>query len=163
MWGGIQCQRWCFITWLVAYGKVFTRARLFSLGYSDDKSCVLCGGESETVEHLWFRCPYVSQVVDVVCAWIGISFRANSLHEWLDWFAHDKRPENTMFQCKLLALCAIVYFTWRARNVKLYFCNAGWLSLECAMVIVKECKSRIETKCKVTNDGIRRWRNRLIL
>ena len=94
--------------------------------------------------------------------WMGITFRASSLLEWLSWFAQDGRSKNAIFQCKLLALCALIYYSWWACNVKLYT-NVSWSFIECAMLIIMECKTRIDIKCKVTNTVTKRWRDRVIL
>ena len=77
-------------------------------------------GEDETKDFLWFACPYVIQVVDMVMGWAGVSHRAATLSDWLDWFSGDTRPRSVMFASKLLILSCIIYYTWRARNVRIF-------------------------------------------
>ena len=50
--------------------------------------------------------------------WLG--HRETTLAAWLAWFGRDPRPRSVMFESKLLIPSGIIYFTWRARNVKIF-------------------------------------------
>ena len=63
--------------------RLATRHRLFLAGYVGSQDCVLCGGVDETEDHLWFECPYVIQVVDIVMGWAGVGHRETTLADWL--------------------------------------------------------------------------------
>ena len=47
-----------------------------------------------------------------------------------------------MFESKLLILSGIVYFTWRARNKKI-FGEESWPFVVCAKMIIDDCRMRI--------------------
>ena len=59
------------MVWLMVRKCLATRHRFFLAGYVGSQDCVLCGGVDETEDHLWFECPYVIQVVDIVMGWAG--------------------------------------------------------------------------------------------
>ena len=112
----------------------------------------------ETERHIWFECPYVKEVADIVWRKMGVGFRGATIHNWMDWFGRDDRQGSVIFKCKLLALCSLVYFTWRARNLHLYE-GIKWTPSECANVILRECKARINAKCKFTSRVDKQWRD----
>ena len=78
----------------------------------------MCGGEDETEDHLWFGCAYVMEVSNLLLRWV--EHRESTLPDWLAWFGRDHCPKSFMFESKLLILSAIVYYTCRARNVKIF-------------------------------------------
>lgn len=128
-------------------GRLNTRQKLHSWGRVDNPNCVLCDQEEETEKHLCFECDFTKGVVDRVFLWAGISCRKESLIDWLEWFAESPRKKSHVFGTKLLALNAVVYNIWRARNLKIHE-EVTWSMEDCASVVIIMCKERIVARKK---------------
>lgn len=163
IWKRAQCKKWSFIAWLASKNRLQTRHRIFRRGGCDSPLCELCKNDDETADHLWFQCSYVIVVCDIVLNWIGIRQRKSTIDEWLTWFADEKigKRDNAIFQGKLMAIHAIVYFTWNARN-RAIFSDEHCSPESCAKRIIQACKFRIEWKCKCKTAVEKRWRNSVI-
>ena len=59
--------------------RLATRHRLFAAGYVESQDCVICGVVDETEDHLWFECPYVIQIVDIVMGWDDVGYSEATL------------------------------------------------------------------------------------
>lgn len=101
-------------------GRLYTRKRLFDWGRADSENCVLCDSEAETEQHLWFGCGYTKAVAEIVLNWARVGCIKETVKEWLDWFVDSPGKHSLIFETKLLALNAIVYFIWKARNLKIH-------------------------------------------
>ncbi|XP_019237786.1 PREDICTED: uncharacterized protein LOC109217943 [Nicotiana attenuata] len=55
--------KWIFPVFLSAHRRLLTKDRLRGWGYVEDATCSLCNTEEETIDHLFFSCPYSSRVV----------------------------------------------------------------------------------------------------
>ncbi len=130
--------------------------KLCKWGISTISNCVLCGFHEETETHLWFECEYVQRVVKDVFTWLGITHYENSIGAWLQWYGSDNRPKHIIFQSKLLGFCAIIYYTWKARNFAIHR-DIVWSHSECSMLIIRACKERIDAKCKFATIAERGW------
>ena len=130
------------MVWLAARNRLSTRKRLFGAGVVADPSCVLCGVEEEFVEHLLFACAFGSEVLDRVCDWLRMSHKESSLGAWLTWFGNDPGQSSPMLKIKLLAFTGLVYYIWRARNLKI-FEGEEWSAAVCARRIILDCRARI--------------------
>ena len=84
IWGRGQCRRLGFMVWLAIRKRLATCHRLFAAGYVGSQDCVLRGGIDETEDHLWFGCPYVIHVVDIMLCWATVGHREATLDYWLD-------------------------------------------------------------------------------
>ena len=122
-----------------------TRYRLFVAEVVDSRVCVLCGATDEIEEHMYFQCPYVREVTDLVLRWAHISHRESSLLGWLEWFGRDPKPRSFMFESKRRIFSDLVYFTWRARNQKI-FGEESWPHSVCAKMIIADYRMRIEIR-----------------
>lgn len=74
VWNRCVLPKKSFILWLVLLRRVITMHRLASwLELDIDSRCVLCGGEQETIPHLFFSCTFSSRFVLALAAWLGIT------------------------------------------------------------------------------------------
>lgn len=118
IWRGAQCRRWSFIGWLAIKDRLQTRKRLCKWGSCDTPDCVVCRADEETIEHLWFQCPYVKTVTDIVLQWLGIGFRGVSITEWLNRFVAKavSRRGSAIYQGKLMGVMVIIYYVWMTKT-----------------------------------------------
>ena len=58
IWSTPHIPRHSFILWLAIRERLNTKDRLLSWGMAIDPTCVLCGGTLESIDHLFFQCPF---------------------------------------------------------------------------------------------------------
>ncbi len=133
-----------------------------TLGSHQSNLCELCGVFEESEQHLWFECTYIQQVSTIIWRWLGVTVRMHSLREWFDWFDGDPKKKHIIFQTKLMALCSIVYHTWRARNLAIFH-GTRWSVDECAKVIITTCKDRLLAKYSFSTFVERNCRRKLLM
>lgn len=94
--------------------------------------------------------------------WAGVGVRKNTIIEWLEWFSDEDlgTRKTMMFQLKLMTVCAIIYFTWMARN-RLIFDDVKTRPEDCAFNIIQACKYRMRVKGKFKTGVDNRMRIRL--
>lgn len=74
-----------------------------------DVSCVLCQGEVEDVEHLFFHCRVLLAIRDAVLQRMGLQVTSKRMKELHNWVLHSKRL--TGAQRKMVgAALAVVYY-----------------------------------------------------
>ncbi|XP_077223482.1 uncharacterized protein LOC143857094 [Tasmannia lanceolata] len=110
-----------FTTWQALHNRLATMDRLLFLGMSRDTSCLLCGSDGESVDHLFFRCGYS----DRICRSILRQFNyrrnlKNSVLKEEEWIrSHFKKKEQCASAMRI-AFGAIIYSVWRERNARLH-------------------------------------------
>ena len=135
---------------------MYPRNKLFKWKVINLRTCILCDASDESENHLWFECGYIKEVVEVVFNWLGIHHRFGDVRSWMTWFRDDTRHASLIFQSKLLGFVALVYFTWKSRNMAL-FRNVLWTPKECACLVIRECRERIISKGTSRNRIERNW------
>jgi hypothetical protein len=113
--------------WLMLHDRVPTRVNLFRrriITEDEDKCCVFCGEEMETVSHLFLYCRIISNVWDRIFAWLGLIFSLpHSIFSLLNFVAGStgqKQVRNGLF----MICSAVIWTVWRHRN-KIIFYNGG--------------------------------------
>lgn len=73
----------CFavITWLVFMGKIITRRWLYEHDLIDSNDCPLCTTDVEDINHLFFACPTVTEVLNGVMEKVKLRCKAKSFDE----------------------------------------------------------------------------------
>ncbi|XP_019097493.1 PREDICTED: uncharacterized protein LOC109131247 [Camelina sativa] len=62
IWFPHATPKYAFITWLVVKNRIATGERMQHWHHSANTGCIFCGYPMESREHLFFQCPYSSQV-----------------------------------------------------------------------------------------------------
>lgn len=102
------------ITWLDILNRLYTEDRLVLFG---TKSTSLCSffTSSESHDHLFFNCPYTSQVWGLVTTKLNANWADRSWANWIDLLSSIRG--NTLRSIAIkLALTATVYHIWIERN-----------------------------------------------
>ncbi|XP_074297212.1 uncharacterized protein LOC141627913 [Silene latifolia] len=71
-----------FIVSLTAHKRLLTQDRLIRMGITQTNVCFLCGCNAETVEHLFFRCPFSSRCLELAATWLKIALPDKGVIEW---------------------------------------------------------------------------------
>jgi hypothetical protein len=79
IWFPGHIPRHAFIMWIASMERLHTMDRLLNFGVIHAATCILCGVQVETHEHLFFQCPYTSSV------WREIAKRTRIFWPPLNW------------------------------------------------------------------------------
>ena len=63
IWSRMNTPKHGFLGWLKMVGRLQTAERFNKVGVIDDPTCLLCGSDSETHQHLFFNCPFSEVVI----------------------------------------------------------------------------------------------------
>lgn len=118
VWFSHGIPRHSFLTWLVLLDRCPTRDRLIRWGLNVDPNCLLCNTGPESINHLYFECPYSTSI------WTQIANRAG-LQLTTTWEGtlnqlQSLRTNKDSLRLALLATQATVYWIWSERNTRLH-------------------------------------------
>ncbi|XP_019258719.1 PREDICTED: uncharacterized protein LOC109236934 [Nicotiana attenuata] len=114
------CPRWTFLVTMTAHGKLYTKDRLSKWGIQIDQECVPCSQASETIQHLFFECPYAAELWGNLLAWQGIR---RPVYRWAEELTRaekwlKRKTATTELYKMTLAACA--YYVWQERNNRIF-------------------------------------------
>ena len=107
--------------WRLLLGRIPTRTRLRDRGIDvGSVLCPICGGEQETVEHLFIRCKVAEDVWNLVFRWLQIQrvqvHNISGFFAWVDGISiHQQRKKMVD-----VVVCNTLWFLWRFRNDVVY-------------------------------------------
>ncbi|KAJ6917686.1 hypothetical protein NC652_019881 [Populus alba x Populus x berolinensis] len=121
LWSKGHIPRQSFILWLASLGRLHTMDHLQSTGIIRNATCIFCGLQTETHEHLFFECQF-SRVV-----WQTINAKASIHWPYLPWqnllsWTTANYCKNTDIQHLIarLVLSTTVYYIWYERNNRIF-------------------------------------------
>lgn len=150
------------ICWLTTLKRLPTVDKLARWNIINSSTCSLCNQDCEAEDPLWFSCDFVRGVAYHIWNWVGVGFRMTEIEDCWNWFQKEKSRKNNIFQSKLLAFTAIIYYTWWARN-EVIFNRITPKKEDCIRRIKDECKLRIIVRLKLTGRREMAMRRRLQL
>lgn len=161
IWNSHNVPKHGFISWLAMKNRLQTRARLHNIGICTTDRCLLCEDGVEDIGHLFFRCPFSSQVLKEVKNWMGIKTTSNNLAQLLAWTRRRFKGGKFKKSILIASIIAAVYAIWQERN------NALWHSkvytVKKVLVDIKDTvqKRNMHRLPKRISDGDREWWNKL--
>lgn len=120
LWFPKHFPRHSFILWLAIKERLNTKDKLASWGITTDPTCVLCGQELETMNHLFFQCSFSAELKEIVLSKCLITKATQPWRNEVIWAVGKfsrKCFSNTL--CKL-AWAALVYHIWLERNARIF-------------------------------------------
>lgn len=81
VWFPAHIPKCSVVTWLAIQHRLSTEDRLVLFGIKSSSCCSLCGG-SESHDHLFFNCPFSSQIWDSISTKLNVSWAPQS---WANW------------------------------------------------------------------------------
>ncbi|GAV93065.1 zf-RVT domain-containing protein, partial [Cephalotus follicularis] len=116
VWHPKNIPKHAFCLWLTIRGAHRTRDKLVAMGVTQQSSCLFNCGEPETLDHLFFLCPFSSRVWLEVLGLCNIVRPILPWTEEVDWMI-THAPGNTFHHSlRKLAMAATVYHLWIERN-----------------------------------------------
>lgn len=120
VWHRKAIPRHAFILWLATLGRLPTKDVLSKHGMSVDLTCILCGQEEESLNHLFFSCSFSSSIWISLCGKCNIPSVAMNWEDTLRWMAQTFRGNSLSSLTARLMFAAVVYGIWRERNSRLF-------------------------------------------
>lgn len=118
VWFADRVLKHSFIAWIAARDRMVTRDKLIRWGLSVPSACVLCSGNDENRQHLFFDCLFSSQV------WLFFVSRLQlnpplGFMEVLRWLKSPSRDRNVTLIIRLIHQ-AVLYLIWKERNSRIH-------------------------------------------
>ena len=122
-WRKIICNskaspRALFITWMALYGRLSTLDRLIAWGIQVSPICYLCKVENESIQHLFFECPYVSTIWRTMLNMLHISRSVSGLQTEVHHCVKMASTKTARSRIYLLLFVETIYCVWRQRNAR---------------------------------------------
>ena len=103
-----------FISWIAIQQRLYIEDRLVLFGTKIVSSCSFCQGD-EDHNHLFFNCPFTSQVWSQVLSYLNFNWAPRSWDNWVNHMTTIKGKTLRTLISKL-AFISTVYHIWIERN-----------------------------------------------
>jgi len=121
LWFAGHIPRHSFILWLACLGRLRTMDCLSSAGIIQNATCIFCGLQTETHEHLFFICTTSRQVWETVTARENIYWPCCNWSNLLQWGSTNYCKKNDIqHTIARLVLSTTVYLLWQERNKRVF-------------------------------------------
>lgn len=139
VWRGLVPPRIEIFVWLACHGKLNTKAKLAKLQIipADQDLCPLCGGNSESVDHLFIHCPFSWKIWSWWLniwhvAWVTPSSIKDLLSSW-------SPPCSKPFFKKVwwAILYIIIWSTWKERNERVFNNTQSSINQICDLILTR--------------------------
>ncbi|XP_059285018.1 uncharacterized protein LOC132038358 [Lycium ferocissimum] len=124
-WRRLTCNnhglpRWKFILYLAIHGRLLTKDRIAKWATVNEPSCPLCCSVDESLNHLFFTCPYSSIVWGKMLAWQGIIRTPADWSAEVVWAIGQAKGRSVKAILYRIVLACCLYFVWQERNFRLH-------------------------------------------
>ncbi|GAV87453.1 zf-RVT domain-containing protein, partial [Cephalotus follicularis] len=116
VWQAKRIPKHTFSTWLAIRGAHKTKNKLMAVGVVHSAECAFRCGETETVEHIFFQCPFSANVWREVLDMCNI---ARPILPWVDevlWMSIHAKGNAFQQRMRKLAFATTTYHLWIERN-----------------------------------------------
>ncbi|XP_026451168.1 uncharacterized protein LOC113351392 [Papaver somniferum] len=143
--------------------RLKTKSKLCKWGTISDSTCILCGTDEESENHLFHKCQFSSEICKRLLLKMGIvKDLENSWDEEVNWCAQHFSSAKYVGMIKKLTLNSFVYHIWRERNNRV-FRNQHGSQDQVSLMIIQDVRFKmLATKYKETDTSnarafMRRW------
>ncbi|XP_074313190.1 uncharacterized protein LOC141648425 [Silene latifolia] len=115
-----------------------TMEKLHNLNISEEDTYRICRNGTETIDHLFFACPYSRKVMVIVGDWLGLLLPYQDLMEWRLRITGSKMKQGIINA----TINACLYHIWNQRNrsrIELSLLRPNLLALQ----IIEEMRRRV--------------------
>ncbi|XP_019258261.1 PREDICTED: uncharacterized protein LOC109236524 [Nicotiana attenuata] len=110
-----------FIMWLLIQDRLMTCDRLINWKINVEPECVMCKQENETRDHLFWQCPYATQVWNKMCRWLGKQHLGNgNWQQFLQWTIRQAKGKSSYAMTFRMIFAETVYHLWLERNRRVF-------------------------------------------
>lgn len=100
--------------------KLPTQDKIKKWGNYDLMVCLLCYGNEDSHDHLFFKCPYSSELWSKVMQNIIMDDNHSNLEGVIENFGETYNGNSIGSVVRRLCLAACVYFVWQERNNRIF-------------------------------------------
>ncbi|KAL0896691.1 hypothetical protein Bca101_080652 [Brassica carinata] len=118
VWFSGRIPKHAFLYWIAARDGMVTRDKLIRWGLGVPSNCVLCSGQDEDRQHLFFDCAFSKQVWEYFMSRLNMN-PPQSFEAVLRWLLAPSRDKNVLLIIRLL-FQAVVYLIWKERNQRIH-------------------------------------------
>ncbi|GAV61907.1 zf-RVT domain-containing protein [Cephalotus follicularis] len=112
----MRIPKHAFILWLALCRAHKTMDKLVAVGVLQSDLCAFHCGERESLEHLFFQCPFSAFIWKEVLGKCNISRPGLLWWEDVQWMTRHTKGNNFPASLRKLALAAAVYHIWLERK-----------------------------------------------
>ncbi|GAV77317.1 zf-RVT domain-containing protein [Cephalotus follicularis] len=117
VWHTLRIPKHAFCLWLMILGAHKTRDKLLALGIVASTGCVFNCGEIESIDYLFFACPYTQNLWQVVLNMCNIHKSILPRPDEVQWMIEHSNGRKFPAFLKKMALGATVYHFWRNHRI----------------------------------------------
>lgn len=85
MWNRLTLFKHKFCAWLAVQDRLPTRSRICRFSGGHDMLCYVCGAAVEDAMHLLGSCCYATDLITILCHWLGINPMNKNVVRLLLW------------------------------------------------------------------------------
>ncbi|XP_018474115.1 uncharacterized protein LOC130507406 [Raphanus sativus] len=116
VWFKHATPRYSFITWVAMRGRLATGDRMLVWSGNIDATCVLCKNPLETIQHLFFECPYSAQVWEALMKGVMVDQYMGDWETLIRLIVDDTGWSKVKVFVMRYMFQATIYMIWRERN-----------------------------------------------
>ncbi|GAV92425.1 zf-RVT domain-containing protein, partial [Cephalotus follicularis] len=120
VWHSSRIPKHAFCHWMAIQNALKTMDKLFLLGIVHDTCCKFNCGGNESVEHLFFACPYTNGIWTEVLNKCNINRPILHWAEEISWLVEHTNGNKPPLALRKLAIGATVYHVWMERNQRAF-------------------------------------------
>ncbi|XP_050217749.1 uncharacterized protein LOC126668603 [Mercurialis annua] len=120
IWSPGLVPRHSFIVWLAIKKKLRTKDKLRRWGCVGNDICVLCGEETETIEHLFFSCQVSAIIFQKVLQACLINRNVLVWRRECSWFSRRAAGKSLMARLRRVAFACSVYYVRKGTNISVF-------------------------------------------
>ncbi|XP_074283404.1 uncharacterized protein LOC141607953 [Silene latifolia] len=102
-----------FCCWLIAHRRLLTLDRLMKMNIVQGNTCFLCGLQEESIDHLFFLCPYSAQCHRLVAEWCKVQL---PMQDCISWWIKYRQAAACKKKVLDVVLACLMYHLWHCRN-----------------------------------------------
>lgn len=116
VWSTAMPPRYQTHLWLMARNRLPTQVMLLSWAAIPAASCPFCSSRPDSVDHLFFACRVLGNLVSYWAAKFNVSWRNKSWRENLDWASNRFSGGGFYQSLARFSYGALCYIIWKERN-----------------------------------------------
>lgn len=109
-----------FILWVAINNRLATKDKLRLWGLNSNDTCVLCNGQAECRNHLFFECSFSADIWKKVLILCAVRRHPRYWQNELLWATHGLKGNSFGSTIKKMAWAATIYHIWCERNRRIH-------------------------------------------
>ncbi|XP_031281863.1 uncharacterized protein LOC116140357 [Pistacia vera] len=120
VWFPKAIPRHSMITWMACKDRLQARDKLMRYGITYSNRCCFCNHGQETIDHLFFACPYTQRIWNRILELSSLGYVTRSWNDYVEHITSRWRKNKLKYSIGKLSLGAAIYSIWRERNSRIF-------------------------------------------